>query len=67
MGIMVIRGRISNSHGGLEKLLADNRFYLVDVTANRVREDLWASGEHLSRTGEIYVHIPSPFWDMPWK
>ncbi|MDW8325338.1 MAG: hypothetical protein RMK99_02125 [Anaerolineales bacterium] len=67
MGIMVIHGKISNSQGGLGRLLADNRIYLVDMTANRVREDLLANGEHLDQVREMYVHIPSPFWDMPWK
>ncbi len=67
MGIMVVHGRISNSPAGLGKLLADNRIYLVDTTANRVLDDLLANGELISQSSEMYVHIPSPFWDMPWK
>lgn len=64
-GIMVVRGAVANTLEGLGKLVADSRVYLADVMANRVGEDLLERGD-LGNAQDLYVHTPSPFWDMHW-
>lgn len=67
-GVMMIRGKIPNTPDGLGKLMADNRIYLIDLMANRVRENLLERGDLGDGLDErIYVHAPSPFWDMDWN
>jgi len=63
-GVMMVRGKIPNTPDGLGKLMTDKRIYLIDLMANRVREDLLERGN----LGDgLYVHTPSPFWDMDWN
>jgi len=59
-GFIVVDGYITISKKSLERLLVDERVYLVDTTAYEVQRLVGQEAQNAS------FHLSSPFWGMNW-